>query len=281
MTASPLDVMKVAEQSVRMAGAYLRLISFEKLEIFKKGPGDIFTNYDIESERLIKNHISMHYPEDVIIAEESSTDLGAVANKVTWYVDPLDGTKAFLRGDFGMVSMSVAAWDNEGLVAGTVYNPFTDIMYSAARGHSVLMNGYPLRKPADPPLDRARVLIDFSGKMPYKIKEHLVLGELTGRVGRPFRIAGGISQHLVLIAQSTLHGGLFWGVGRKGQFWDIAAAILILENLGIKVTNLEGKRLHPSDECFDQMIIGPENLHKEILDWVNDIKKNTEEKQIL
>ncbi|UCG90464.1 MAG: inositol monophosphatase, partial [Candidatus Heimdallarchaeota archaeon] len=124
----------VAEQAAKMAGSCLRLLSFEKLQIFRKGKSDVVTNFDMESERLIKNHILMHFPDHIIQAEESKIDLQSLPENVIWFIDPLDGTKAFLRGNFAFVSMSIAAWDKSGVLAGVVYNPFTDMLYSAAKG---------------------------------------------------------------------------------------------------------------------------------------------------
>ncbi|NHJ02454.1 MAG: inositol monophosphatase [Candidatus Heimdallarchaeota archaeon] len=262
----------VAEQAAKMAGSFLRLMSFKDLQVFRKGDDDFVTNFDMESERLIKNHILMHFPTHLIQSEESEIKLASMPEEVIWYIDPLDGTKAFLRGNLAFVSMSIAAWDKNGLVAGVVYNPFTDMLYSAARNGSARLNGSNLFKPKTYPIQKARLLIDFSDKIPKKLQYKLATADISGRIGRSYRLGGGISQHLMLIAQGTLHGGLFWGAGYKGQFWDIAAANLIIKRLGLEFTNLDGDKVHPSDEIFDQLVIACNPLHSEILEWVKDLK---------
>ncbi len=262
----------VAEQAAKMAGSFLRLMSFKDLQIFRKGDNDFVTNFDMESERLIKNHILMHFPNHIIQSEESEVKLESMSEDVIWFIDPLDGTKAFLRGNLAFVSMSIAAWDKEGLVAGVVYNPFTDMLYSAARSGLVHLNGSKLHKPKTYPIQKARLLIDFSAKIPKLLQYKLATADLSGQIGRSYRLGGGISQHLMLIAQGTIHGGLFWGAGYKGRFWDIAAANLIIKRLGLKFTNLEGENVHPTDEVFDQLVIASEPLHGEILDWVKKLK---------
>jgi len=262
----------VAEQAAKMAGSFLRLLSFEGLQIFRKGKSDVVTNFDMESERLIKNHILMHFPGHVIQAEESQIDMTTLPDNIIWFIDPLDGTKAFLRGNFAFVSMSIAAWGKSGVLAGVVYNPFTDMLYSAAKGGKVRLNGNILPSPRICPINKARLLIDFSSRLSDPLKKELAVADLTGTIGRSYRLGGGISQHLMLIAQGTLDGGLFWGAGIKGQFWDIAAAAIILDRLGLKLTNLEGKPIYPSDEVFDQLIIAAPKLHQEILDWVTELK---------
>jgi myo-inositol-1(or 4)-monophosphatase len=262
----------VSEQAAKMAGSFLRLLSFEGLQIFRKGKSDVVTSFDMESERLIKNHILMHFPDHIIQAEESKIDIETLPDNIIWFIDPLDGTKAFLRGNFAFVSMSIAAWDKSGVLAGVVFNPFTDMLYSAAKGGEVRLNGNTLHSPKTSPIKKARLLIDFSSRLSDPLKKELAIADLTGNIGRSYRLGGGISQHLMLIAQGTLDGGLFWGAGRKGQFWDIAAAAIILDRLGFKFTNLEGKPIHPSDQVFDQLIVALPKLHREILNWVADLK---------
>ncbi|UCG90474.1 MAG: hypothetical protein JSU57_01720, partial [Candidatus Heimdallarchaeota archaeon] len=134
------------------------------------------------------------------------------------------------------------------------------------------LNKNPLPKPRTCPINKARLLIDFSSRLSDPLKRELAIADLTGKIGRSYRLGGGISQHLMLIAQGTLDGGLFWGAGRKGEFWDIAAAAIILERLGFKFTNLEGKPIHPSDQVFDQLIVAAPSLHKQLLKWVNELK---------
>ena len=87
----------VAEQAAKMAGSFLRLMSFKDLQIFRKGEKDIVTNFDMESERLIKNHVLMHFPDHVIQAEESMIDLKTLPENVIWFIDPVDGTRSSRR----------------------------------------------------------------------------------------------------------------------------------------------------------------------------------------
>ena len=265
----------VSEEAARMAGSFLRLMSFSDLQIFQKSEGEVFTTFDLESERLIKNHILMHFPDHIILAEESEREQKTIPtdNSVIWFIDPLDGTKAFLRGNFAFVSMSIAAWDNSGLLAGVVYNPFTDMLYSASKDGKVHLNGTALPPPSDCSIGEARILVDFSDRLSDSLKYKLATSDLDKRIGRGYRLGGGISQHLMLIAQGTLHGGLSWGIGRKGKFWDIAAASLILETLGLKLTNLEGKTIHPNDTIFDQLVVATPFLHQQLLDWVAELKE--------
>jgi myo-inositol-1(or 4)-monophosphatase len=266
-------LQNVAEEAAKMAGSFMRLMSFKELQVFQKGVGDVTTNFDLESERLIKNHLLMHFPDHALQAEESVSKEGIDSDTVTWFIDPLDGTKAFLRGNLAFVCMSIAAWDQSGLLAGVVYNPFTDMLYSTSKKGGVYLNGTKLPPPRNYHLVEARMLVDFTDKLPDQLKRDLATADLEGKIGRSYRLGGGISQHLMLVAQGTLHGALFWGAGRKGKYWDIAAAALILERLGIKLTTLDGNVVHPTDTIFDQLLIAAPSLHEEMLTWVEKLKK--------
>ncbi|MHA2272694.1 MAG: inositol monophosphatase family protein [Candidatus Hodarchaeales archaeon] len=272
MDETEAEYLRVAEQAVRMAGSFLRLMSLEDLRVFKKDGGEIVTNFDLESERLITNAIRMHFPDHKIVAEEAGDTTTHGPHRIVWYVDPLDGTKAFLRGNFAYVCVAVGVRDHEGLVAGCLLNPFVDMLYTASRSGRARLNGVPLFPVDDRPLNKARMLIDFSSRLPQHIQRTLSMADVQGVVGRTFRLDGSISQHLALIAQGTLDGGIFWGVGRKGNYWDIAGAIQILEKLNVIITNLEGEPITPTSEIFDQLVVGPPVLHAEVLDWAASIK---------
>ena len=228
MSLNPSDVRKVAEDSVRLAGSFLRLLSIDNIETFRK-QGKLISTFDIEAERLIRNTITMTYPIHTIITDFSESS--NAESDITWYCDPLDGTKAFIRGQLAFVSLSVAAVDKEGIIAASIYNPFTDVLYSASRTENFFINDKTISGQEDINLAKARVLVDFSKEIPHSIQTKLATADLTNNIGRIFRFDGSIAQHLALIAQGTLDGAIIWGSGNKGNYWDIAAALLFLEKL--------------------------------------------------
>jgi myo-inositol-1(or 4)-monophosphatase len=264
----PVVVRKVSEDSVRLAGSFLRLMSIDNIEVFRK-QGKLISSFDIEAERLIRNTIAMSYPEHKIVTDFSSSSESDTA--ITWFCDPLDGTKAFMRGQLAFVCLSVAAVDSTGIIAASIYNPFTDVLYSASRSEGVFLNEKTLSIPEDIPLDKARVLIDFSKEIPHPIQNRLATGDLSGDIGRIFRFDGSIAQHMALIAQGTLDGALIWGTGKKGNYWDIAAALLLLEKLNFKCTDLTGKKITAKSHTFDQLVIGQTKLHGQMLDYITKI----------
>ena len=252
MSLDPPEVRKIAEDSVRLAGSFLRLLSIDNIEVFRK-QGKLISSFDIEAERLIRTTISMSYPSHKIITDFTSSSKDET--DVTWYCDPLDGTKAFMLGQLAFVCLSVAAVDKNGIIAASIYNPFTDVLYSASRTENVFLNEKEITTPEEYPLTKARLLIDFSKEIPKSIQTKLATADLTGHIGRIFRFDGSIAQHLALIAQGTLDGAIIWGSGKKGNYWDVAAALLFLEKLNIICTDLTGKKITIKSHSFDQLTI--------------------------
>jgi myo-inositol-1(or 4)-monophosphatase len=274
------NVRNVAEEAAKIAGSFLKLMAFDKLRVFKveeskESSGNFVSVFDREVERLIRNTINMYFPESNVYTDTNKDDVFVEAkeNEIVWFVDPLDGTKAFLKGQFAFVCLSLAAWTKDGLIAGVIYNPFTEMLYSASRNSECYLNSEILPRPKPVPRNKARVLIDFAQGISENIKLGLLTSDLRNELGRILRFDGSIAQHLALIAQGTLDGAVVWGSGSKGAYWDLAAALLMLERQGLVVTNLDGKPILPTDNSFDQLIIAEPFLQKELLEWVPIIKE--------
>ena len=269
------EIRKVAEEAVRTAGSFLRLMSIDNLETFRK-QGHLISTFDIEAERLIRDRIEMSFPDHRVYTDfTSSSSQGDDTDvQVTWYVDPLDGTKAFIRGQVAFVSLSAAAADENGLIAAAIYNPFTDMCYSASRDEEVYLNDRVIHTPSEViDLSKARILVDFSKNIPDHVQHRLATADLVADIGRIFRFDGSIAQHLALIAQGTLDGAILWGSGTKGNYWDIAAGLLMLNKLGFIFTDLYGLLITPESHSFDQLVIGQPKLHKEMLEYVKRLSE--------
>ena len=272
-------VRSVIEDACKIAGSFIKLMAFDELKVFKtrgttEEKGKFLSIFDREAERLIRNTITMYYPDSTIFTDaQKGEEIQVEKEGLTWFIDPIDGTKAFLKGQFSFVAMSIAAWDKDGLIAGGIYNPFTEMLYSASRSSDCFLNSEPLPRPNPTSKTEARVLIDFAKDIPDNIKLGLTTADLRDDLGRVLRFDGSIAQHLALIAQGTLDGAIIWGTGTKGAYWDLAAALMLLHRQNIKVTGLSGEEITPKSPSFDQLAIAEPKLHNELLEWVEVIKK--------
>ena len=271
-----IQIRTVAEQAARTAGSFIRLMALDNLKVFKAGeiskPGKFLSVFDKEAERLIRNTIKMHFPDSDVFtdADIDKRFSSSEFSKITWFVDPLDGSKAFLKGQFAFVCLSLAAWDPQGVVTGVIFNPFTDMLYSATRTSECFLNSQILPKPKPTARKNARLLVDYVKDTPEIIKRALMIAE--SHLGRILRFDGSIAQHLALVAKGTLDGAIIWGTGTKGAYWDLAAAILLLQRQGILITNLNGSPVTPSSKNFDQLLVAQPDLHGELLTWIAEIQ---------
>ncbi|NUR89234.1 MAG: inositol monophosphatase [Nonomuraea sp.] len=124
---------EVAVQAALAAGDLLRAGAAGEVGIRPKGQsGDVVTDLDLASEKLLVERILTEYPDHAVIAEESGL-LGVSGGRWTWLVDPLDGTNNVAIGlPAYVVGLALC---REGLpVLGVVHDPVTARTWSAVRG---------------------------------------------------------------------------------------------------------------------------------------------------
>jgi myo-inositol-1(or 4)-monophosphatase len=224
----------------------------------KSSPTDVVTEADRIAEELIRELIGERRPGDRILGEEGGeTDAGsssaARATGVRWIVDPLDGTVNYLYGlpDW---AVSIAAEADGTVVAGAVFVPRRDELFSAALGGGAWLSSGALdprgEDPDSPtrlscnqdvPLDRALVATGFG----YEAGRRLVQGEVLRGVlpvVRDIRRGGSAAVDLCSVASGSVDAYYERGV----NLWDIAAGGLIAAEAGARVTGLHGRPASPS-----------------------------------
>src|SRR5579863_4883765 len=126
----------------REAGALLMHHFHQHLKIEYKGEADLVTAADRGAEKLIRERITQHWPSHDILGEEQG--LKDRGSEYRWYVDPLDGTTNFAHG-FPVFCVSMALEHRSGSdghrIAGVVYDPTRDELFSAEQGKGSQLNG--------------------------------------------------------------------------------------------------------------------------------------------
>jgi myo-inositol-1(or 4)-monophosphatase len=225
----------------------------------KSSPTDVVTEADQAAEALIRGLIAEKRPGDRILGEEGgetgSSGAGGldVQSSVRWIVDPLDGTVNYLYGlpDW---AVSVAAEVDGTVVAGAVFVPRRDELYSARLGHGAWLSfgamdwrgedtGSPVRLACnhDVPLAQALVATGFGYAAGRRQVQGDVLRAVLPRV-RDIRRGGSAAVDLCSVASGTVDAYYERGV----NLWDIAAGGLIAAEAGARVTGLDGRPPSPS-----------------------------------
>ena len=225
----------------------------------KSSPTDVVTEADQAAEALIRGLIGEKRPGDRILGEEGGeTGPGGKGGQggrsdVRWIVDPLDGTVNYLYGlpDW---AVSVAAEVDGTVVAGAVFVPRRDELYSARLGHGAWLSsgaldwrgedtGSPVRLACnrDVPLAQALVATGFGYAAGRRQVQGDVLRAVLPRV-RDIRRGGSAAVDLCSVASGTVDAYYERGV----NLWDIAAGGLIAAEAGAQVTGLHGRPPSPS-----------------------------------
>ena len=206
----------------------------QNLQVSMKGPGDYVSQADRKAEDIIFAELSKARPGYGFLMEER----GAVAgddDQHRWIVDPLDGTTNFLHG-IPLFAVSIALERQGQLVAGVVYNPAMDELYTAERGGGAFMNDRRLRVAARTKLSDAVIGcgVPHLGRGQhghFLVELRNVMGEVAG-----IRRLGAASLDLAYVAAGRMDG--FWETGLAA--WDIAAGMLLIREAGGFLSDTDG-----------------------------------------
>ena len=251
-------IRRLAHQAVYAAGAVLVRNFNQPHQIILKGRHDPVTETDLESQRLIIDHIRQSFPDHQILAEEKGGPRPAPGGSDgRWIIDPLDGTVHFAHG-FPMFAVSIAfEWRGE-VIYGVIYDPLREECFEAVRGEGARLNDHPIKVSEVANLDQALVATGF----PYNLTERL--DKLMARFRRVIALAEGVRRpgaatlDLCYLAAGRLDG--FWEEGLKP--WDTAAGALIVTEAGGRVTDFQGA---PFQLTGDQILASNGHLHDQLM----------------
>jgi|ERR1043166_2202513 myo-inositol-1(or 4)-monophosphatase len=189
---------------------------------------DIKLDLDVRSQKLIERRLRRAYPRIALFGEEGVA--GNPEAEHRWVVDPIDGTVNFTYG-IPHACISIALQEKRGTnyrtLAGVVYDPFLDEMWSAIRGQSARLNGRIIRVTQRRKLREAIVAMGFA-KNETTMKRGLpAFLALLPRV-RKIRLLGAAALSMTWVAAGRMDAYLEFGV----RLWDIAAGGLIVECAG-------------------------------------------------
>jgi len=234
----PLALRDAAVELAREAGALLRegygLIHAPE----RKGRINLVTEYDRRSERLLIEGLRRRFPGHAVLAEESgghAPTAGTAGAPVRWLIDPLDGTTNFAH-NYPFFAVSIAAELDGTVVAGAVYDPVRDELFSAAAGHGATLNGAAIGVSEVSRLEDALLVTGF----PYDVREHpdrhvpLFRAFLTHAQG--VRRDGSAALNLCYLAMGRFDG--MWEDDLAP--WDMAAGVLMTREAGGRVTSYDG-----------------------------------------
>lgn len=218
--------LTLATQAAQQGGAILKKFWGHLKEIREKNfPGDLVTEADQESEQVIIQWLSKHFPEHQILAEESG--LSHQHSEFIWAIDPLDGTTNYAH-QYPMAAVSIGLIYQQEPILGVIYNPLTEELFQAAKGLGASLNQQPIKVSSISHLKESLLATGFAydrRETPdNNYAEFCHFTHLTQGVRR----AGAASLDLAYVACGRLDG--YWERGLKP--WDIAAGTILVREAG-------------------------------------------------
>ena len=242
--------MDVALDAVRAAGELIRAGWNTEKEITFKGRADIVTDVDLASEKKILEILTGEFPDFGILAEESKPVAGSAP--YTWVVDPLDGTRNYAHGIPHFCSIVALAEGND-IVAGVIYDPVREEMFTAQQGGGAYLNGSRISVSITKELGRCLLSCD--------------LGYVDEKAGLALDLVRSLwpGMYSMRMMGSAGLGVAYAAAGRVDLFfhhslapWDIAAGLIIIQEAGGVVVDRQGHKatlFSPSVICSSAPLV--------------------------
>ena len=239
-------LLDIAIKAAKEAGGLLNEGFGTNLKISSKDTvNDLVTEYDHRSEEMIIDILSSEEPGSCFLAEEKGAQGENIEDNIRWVIDPLDGTVNYAH-NVPIFSVSIAAEYKKELLAGVVYNPVINEMFTAAKGHGAYLNDEKLSISNCGDLEKSLLVTGF----PYNVQKNPcrtidLFVEIVQR-GIPVRRLGSAALDLAYVAAGRFDG--FWEIGLRP--WDVAAGTLIVKEAGGSVTQFNGTEYNIEDNTI-------------------------------
>ena len=235
----------------------------ENLQISMKGPADFVTSADKRTETILIEELTKARPGYGFLGEEGGIVEGKDKSH-RFIIDPIDGTTNFMHG-IPHFAISIALERDGQIVAGIVYNPVTDDLFSAEKGHGAYLNNKRLRVAARK--DLAPCV--FATGLPFKGRDGRTrsLAEMDAvlSVTAGVRRFGAASLDMAWTAAGRVDG--YWE--RDINLWDVAAGIVLIREAGGVVSDFAGRT---DGLTGSEIVTANENLHPQLLKLLKTVK---------
>ncbi len=243
-------MIQAAKKAGRELEEYFKTKKFEVTQ--KSMNADLVTEVDKKAQDIIIEILSDKFPKIPIVAEEKEN----MEVDTAFYVDPLDGTLNFVHG-FGVFSVSIGYWEHGLPKIGVVYNPISKELFWAIKGEGAYLNNKKIYVSNTSSLKEGLLVTgwpynrDYLPKVVESVKKAL-------NNAQEIRSLGSSALECCYVAKGAFDGYWEWGLSP----WDLAAGIVILQEAGAIVTDIEGGNFSLSK---GDILCTTPSLHKDLL----------------
>ncbi|MDB5083566.1 MAG: myo-inositol-monophosphatase [Bacilli bacterium] len=265
------EIKRTAVAAARQAGALIKEKSGKSTtQTLKSNAFDLVTEVDKECEQLIRAYVQKSFPDHSILGEEA-VEPGSYASEQAvkqmqyaeylWVIDPIDGTTNFIHGfPASVVSIGIA---HQGvLIAGVIYDPYRDELFTAGREQGACLNGQRIQVSGEAALQQSILATGLPTATQARSTNMVGLASLAHHI-RAVRSVGSAALHMAYVAAGRLSG--FWEIDLNA--WDLSAGSLLVQEAGGRVTDTKGEDYHLG---VRHIVATNGRIHSELLHVLNE-----------
>lgn len=247
--------------AIAQAGAIARRFYQADFDRWDKGKNDPVTEADVAIDTMLRTELMAARPAYGWLSEETEDNPDRLGCDIVWIVDPIDGTRAFIKGLPHFVVSIALSWKGQP-VSAAIYNPITDDLYEAQKGQGALLNGIAIQVSECQEIENCRMLGDAalfaSQKWQYPWPEMQIESR------------NSIALRMGMVASGAWDACLT--LAHKAD-WDIAASDLIVSESGGQATNHRGETFtyNLQNPKHHAVVTAGPALHTKLIDRVSHI----------
>ncbi len=233
-------ILETAMDAARLAGQKA-MEELEHVQISVKNDIELLTQADKKCQQIIINRIRETFPDHGFIGEEGNAGRPfkqppTGKEQFWWVIDPIDGTNNFAYGIL-LFAVSIGVIYEGQPIAGVIFDPATDSMYTAVKGGPAGLNGKTIKTNQNEINRFTSIGIEsyLGSKIPGWAEK--IMGQTR------FRSLGSTALHLAYTAK----GGFAGMVAKSPKLWDIAAGAIIAESADAVISGWNGEKIFPMD----------------------------------
>lgn len=231
----------------------------------KRDSHDLVTDVDRESQKIIQEELSIRFPHIPIVGEE---DKNVRKKEHAFFIDPLDGTLNFVK-QIPFFSVSIGYWKNNEPICGVVYDPLRHDLFYARKNHGAYRNGKKLLIMENESRKHPLLASDWGHEPRLYQKNIDMMQKLMKENPYLYRFLGCASLAICYVGAGILDG--YWHY--KLAPWDMAAAVLVAQEAGAKVSLLDGRPFDLWEEGI--LVILPE-LREKIISLFRQVEQGSD-----
>jgi myo-inositol-1(or 4)-monophosphatase len=224
------DATRALSEAAVKAGDLARSMFGDNLKTWIKGKDSPVTEADIAADASLREQLTAFAPDYEWLSEESAEIDGKPTHRRRWVVDPIDGTRSFMKGQLDW-SVSAALVEDGRPIAAALYAPATGELFTASAGHGALLNGRTIRVSPNSVLESARI----AGPR-FTLERLTTAGVRFESVPRIHSLA----LRFARVASGEIEIAI---ASENSRDWDLAAADLLVHEAGGSLSAIDGQQI--------------------------------------